>query len=223
MNEKLTEEEENKLDEAINLLIFSYILSLSRAALKVNISSFFYATADLNSERNQAAMEPVNVGMTQITNDAVLNTKKYEKMLREKEGSYIVNFKEKKVFSPWLKNMRLDLKEEYLEFREKAVTESYTQEQIKEELSKMKDFAKDRRARAAAFSETRVLQDEANRRAWKFGGLKYVQRGSKEDSHVCGKCASMNNQIFELENSPSLSHLGCRCFYRPYITKKGWR
>jgi hypothetical protein len=219
------QEQENELDRLLEALVLGYILSLVKASLKNNVSSSFYALSELNQARKVAGYEPIKLDMSKITADNIKATKEYEKLLRDKGGSYVVekiNDTEKLVFEPWLNKLQDDTKVKVLDIFEKSKQESWTSDKIKEELSKIEEFGKNRRAKVAAFTETRVQQYEAQMRTWKYGGLEYVQRRSVEGPNVCLTCAVLNRRVFKLGTEPPLSHVSCRCYYTPYITKENW-
>lgn len=214
-----TEEEdtENYLDE----LMAIYILSLYKASLKVQVSTSHYALEALNQARATAGLEAVKLDSKIVMNDAVKAANEYKKLL-DKGGSLVIekaDDTEKLVFKPWLNSLRVDTKEKVFDIMKRAKDEGLTAEQIREEYNQIEEFMKKKRAKAAAFSETRVQQYQATMKTWESGGLEYVQRHMSGHSNVCSICLGLDRQVFRLGEQPDLSHFNCMCTYSPYITK----
>jgi len=218
----MTEEEESNLDEALEILLLAYIASLSRAALKTQMSSSLEAVSELNSVRGSVGLEPVKIPAKTLSKESIISAANYEKMLKEKGGSYVVETvgnTEKKVFKPWLKDLKSDTRESVLQIIKSAKNEGWTAERIDSEFRKLEEFAVKKRARVAAFTETRMQQYESQMRTWSYGGLQEVQRHALHDGATCPVCNDLDRQVFRLGEESPLSHAGCRCYYSPYITK----
>jgi len=214
----MTEEEESNIDEALEILTLAYIASLSKAALKTQMSSSLEAVNELNSVRVKEGLEPVKIPAKTLSKESIISVAKYEKMLKERGGSFVVD-NDKKFFSPWLKKLKTDTKEELVTLFDQAAKESWTPEKLKTELKGMEELAKNVKAYNAAYCETRVLQDDATRRTWEYGGLEEVQWHTRGDNRVRPTHEARDRQVYPLKDCPSLGEPGCRCIISPYITK----
>jgi hypothetical protein len=214
-------EQENELDKLLETLVLGYILALVKASLKNNVSSSFYALSELNQARKVAGFEPVKLDMSKITADNIKATKEYEKLLRDKGGSIIVE-DDVRVFKPWINDLRAETKAQLIEIFDKSKDEGWTSQRIKDELIKIEDFGKNVRARVGAFCETRTQQDVATRKLWKYGGLELTQWHTMEDSRVRPHHVERNHRVYKIDEAPSLGEPNCRCYLSPYITKDNW-
>jgi len=218
----MTDEEESNLDESLEILLLAYIASLSKAALKTQMSSSLEAVSELNSVRESVGLDPVKIPAQKLSKESIISAANYEKLLKDRGGSYVVERvenTEKRVFKPWLKSLKSDTRESVLQIMKSAKDEGWTSEKIDAEFRKLEEFAVKKRARIAAFAETRNMQYEAQMRTWSYGGLEYVQRHSAHKPGTCGVCADLDRQVFRLGEQPDLSHFGCLCWYSCYINK----
>ena len=218
----IPDEEESNLDEALEILLFAYIASLSKAALKTQMSSSLEAVGELNSVRGSVGLEPVKIPAKALSKESIISAANYEKLLKDRGGSYVVETvgtTEKKVFKHWLKDLKSDTRESVLQIMKSAKNEGWTAERIDSEFRKLEEFAVKKRARVAAFTETRNMQYEAQIRTWKSGELEYVQRHAMHKAATCGVCADLDRRVFLIQDALPLSHPNCLCYYTPYITK----
>ena len=220
----MTEDEENEsnLDEALLILYLAYIASLSKAALKTQMAASYEALRELNAVRSTVGLAPVKMNATEMTKKSIVSAAVYERILKEKGGSYVVETvgtTEKKVFKPWLKSLKSDTRESVLHIFESAKNEGWTSDQIDTELRKLEEFAVNKRARVAAFTETRNMQYESQIRTWESGNLQYVQRHAMHKGGTCDVCLGLDRRVFLIQDALPLSHPNCLCYYTPYITK----
>lgn len=215
-----TEAEDHTIDEALKVLTEAYILSLARSSLEVNIASSVTALKELNSARKKAGMEPVTMGLTEMTAQSIEATKTYKSLL-EKGGSMVVDDDIKK-FVPWLNELTAETKTQLQNIYDKSKTESWASEKIKEELGKIEHFGKNVRAKTAAFCETRVQQDEATRKLWTYGELEMCQWHTMEDNRVRPTHVERNHRVYKIKEAPSLGEISCRCWITAYIVKDNW-
>lgn len=215
-----TATEDNMIDEAIDVLVAAYILSLTRSSLEVNISSSVTALKELNAARKLAGIEPVTMGLTEMTAQSIKATKTYKGLL-EKGGSMVVDGDIKK-FVTWLNDLTAETKIQLQEIYDKSKTESWDSAKIKDELRKIEHFGKNVRAKTAAFCETRVQQDEATRKLWKYGELEMCQWHTMEDNRVRPTHVERNHRVYKVNEAPSLGEPNCRCYLSAYIVKDNW-
>jgi len=214
-------EEESNLDEALEILLLAYIASLSKAALKTQMSASLEAVSELNSVRGSVGLEPVKIPAQTLSKESIISASNYEKLLKEKHGTYVVETvgkTEKRVFKPWLNSLKSDTRESVLQIMKSAKDEGWTSDKIDSELRKLEEFAVKKRARIAAFTETRNMQYESQIRTWQSGNLEYVQRHAMHKGGTCDVCLGLDRQVFRLGTQPDLSHVNCLCYYSPYIT-----
>lgn len=217
----MTTAAENKtIDEALKILTEAYILSLTRSSLEVNISSSMAALKELNAARKLAGMEPVTMGLAEMTAQSIKATKTYKGLL-EKGGSMVVDDDIKK-FVPWLSDLTAETKIQLQDIYDKSKTESWDSAKIKDELGKIEHFGKNVRAKTAAFCETRVQQDEATRKLWIYGELEMCQWHTMEDNRVRPTHVERNHRVYKIDSAESLGEPGCRCYLSPYIVKDNW-
>ena len=57
--------------------------------------------------------------------------------------------------------------------------------------------------------------DSATILAFKDIGISKVRWNSQEDMSVCKTCASRDGCVYSINNLPSKTHIGCRCYYTP--------
>lgn len=215
-----TTAEDNMIKDALKVLTKAYISSLARSSLEVNISSSGAALKELNSARKLAGMEPITMELAKMAAQSIEATTEYKGLL-EKGGSMVVD-DDIKTFVPWLSDLTAETKTQLQEIYDKSKTESWASAKIKEELGKIEDFGKNVRAKTAAFCETRVQQDEATRKLWKYGELEMCQWHTMEDSRVRPKHVERNHRVYKIENCPSLGEPNCRCYLSAYIVKDNW-
>jgi len=217
----MTEEEESNLDEALEILLLAYIASLSKAALKTQMSASLEAVGELNSVRVKEGLEPVKIPASKLSNESIISASNYEKMLKDKGGSFVVERvenTEKKVFKPWLKDLKENTKIDVLEIEN---IEDITPIQKRTLLSDLEKKAINIRAKNAAFMETRMQQYEATMRTWRTGEAEYVQRHALHDGATCGICIDLDRRVFKIGDEPPLSHMKCRCYYSVYLPMAG--
>jgi len=214
----LNNEDEETLENALEALTAVYVASLVTNALETQLKASVEALDELNTARKTAGFEPVKMALEDMTAESVKATKIYEKLLREKGGSYIIK-DDVKVFSPWLKKLRTDTKQEIIEVFTKARDEGWTAQRVRSELKQIQQLKEEIRAYNAAYCETRVLQDEATRRTWEAGNLEEVEWHTMEDERVRPTHQARNHQVYTLNDCPSLGEPGCRCYISAYITK----
>jgi len=219
-NEVQTEDNSN-IDEAVAVLVAVYIASLIHSALSVRIASSITALGDLNKARSAAKLKPVSIKLSTMVKWSSAAVKSYEKMLKEKGGSMVVE-DDIKSFNPWLNDLTTKTKIQLKEIFDKSKTESWSSAKIKEELGKIESFGKNVRAKNAAFCETRVQQDEATRKLWTYGKLEMVQWHTMEDSRVRPKHVERNHRVYKIKEFPSLGEINCRCYMSCYIVKDNW-
>ena len=186
------------------------------------MSSSLEAVSELNLARVKEGLAPVKIPAKTLSKESIISAANYEKMLKEKGGSYVVETvgnTEKKVFKPWLKDLKSDTRESVLQIMKSAKNEGWTAERIDSEFRKLEEFAVKKRARIAAFTETRNMQYEAQMRTWESGNLEFVQRHAMHKGGTCDVCLGLDRQVFKLGEQPDLSHVNCLCYYSPYITK----
>jgi len=186
------------------------------------MSSSLEAVSELNLARVKEGLAPVKIPAKTLSKESIISAANYEKMLKEKGGSYVVETvgnTEKKVFKPWLKDLKSDTRESVLQIMKSAKNEGWTAERIDSEFRKLEEFAVKKRARIAAFTETRNMQYEAQMRTWESGNLEFVQRHAMHKGGTCDVCLGLDRQVFKLGEQPDLSHVNCLCYYTPYITK----
>ena len=218
----MTDEEESNLDESLEILLLAYIASLSKAALKTQISASLEAVSELNLARLKEGLEPVQISAKTLSKESVVSAASYEKLLKEKGGSFVVERvenTEKKVFKPWLNSLKSDTRKSVLQIFKSAKDEGWTSDKIDSELRKLEEFAVKKRARIAAFTETRNMQYEAQMRTWESGNLEFVQRHAMHKGGTCDVCLGLDRRVFRLGEQPDLSHVNCLCYYSCYITK----
>lgn len=217
----VTEEEDSIIDEALAVLVAVYIASLVHSALSTRIAGSITALDSLNAARSAAKLKPVSIKLSEIVRGSSKAVKSYEQMLTEKGGSFVVE-NDVKSFKPWLNDLTADTKIQLQEIFNKSKTESWASAKIKEELGKIAEFGKNVRAKAAAFCETRVQQDEATRKLWTYGGLEMTQWHTMEDSRVRPKHVERNHRVYKINEAPSLGEISCRCWITAYIVKDNW-
>jgi len=186
------------------------------------MSSSLEAIGELNSVRWKEGLEPVQISAKTLSKESIISASKYEKMLKEKGGSFVVERvenTEKKVFKPWLKSLKSDTRESVLQIFKSAKDEGWTSDKIDSELRKLEEFAIKKRARVAAFTETRNMQYEATMRTWQSGDLEFVQRHAMHKGGTCDVCLSLDRQVFKIQDALPLSHPNCLCYYTCYINK----
>lgn len=217
-------QEEKMVDEAIQKFVNNYIASLYSANLEIQLETTKSALQELNDWRKQKGLTEIPL-TEELISEATKSAKEYKSLLSEGKGSYIcVTAGDTEVlqFYPWLQDFEDDTKLKILETYDTARTEEWTSETLDTELRKIEAFVTNRRARVAAFTETRVAQYQAQMRTWSYGGLEWVQRRAVKGGGVCTTCAALDNRVFRLGEEPALSHANCRCFYTCYLTKAAW-
>jgi hypothetical protein len=216
--EPLTTEEKKKIDSIIDVLIAAYITILFKASLETRLSGSFYALEEVNRARTEAGLKPITLDEDLIKKEALKGAEEYKKLLQEKGGSYVVvkkNGTETLEFKTWLKDLKEDTKEKVMNIFDEAIKNGYTSDQLKSELDKVEEFMTNKRAKAAAFSETRVQEYLVRMKTWKLGKVATVQR-HVNSSNPCATCEDMDGEIYEIGSQPPLSHLNCLCSYSIY-------
>lgn len=223
MGEKLLAEE-RQLDTVLNKFLKAYVKSLYRASLREQSAATLQALDELNAVLIEKKLPPVSLKGNAMR-EAILAANNYKKMLLEGGGYYVViqaGDTEKLEFRPWLNDLRDDTKKRVLEIWDQARTDNWTGARIDLELRKLEEFMINKRARVAAFTETRTQQYMATMRTWDAGGLEFMERRAVDAQNVCLTCAVLDHRVFRMGDQPPLSHPNCRCFYTPYITKRAW-
>jgi molybdenum cofactor biosynthesis enzyme MoaA len=216
--EPLSDEEKKKIESIIDVLIAAYITILFKANLETRLSGSFYALKEVNRARTKAGLKPINIDADTIKKEALKGAEEYKKLLQEKGGSYVVvkkNGTETLEFKAWLKDLRDDTKEKVINIFDDAVTNGWSSDQLKSELGKVEELLTNKRAKAAAFSETRVNEYLVRMKTWKYGKVATVQR-HVNSSNPCATCEGMDGEVYEIGSQPPLSHLNCLCSYSIY-------
>jgi hypothetical protein len=199
------------------MLIIGYIASLYKASLETRLSAGYYALQELNEVRMSRGLKPISISSKTLREDCLKAANEYKKLLQEKGGSYVVvktGNTEKLEFKPWLKDLEADTKKAIINAFDKSIKNNWSPEKLNEELSKIEELTINKRAKAAAFSETRVQQHLANVNIWKKGKVSQVQRHlSTFIVNHCGPCIELDENIYNIDDAPPLSHFRCFCFY----------
>lgn len=209
------------VDDDLEKLVLAYIAILSRSAREVDISETYYALNELNEARIKAGLRPVKVDFKQLKAQNQKIVEKYQKLLNDKRGSYVVIRDEAAgtetlEFKPWIADLKKSEKLKVQNLVQQATEEGWSDEQLDLEFDKLQEFDEDVRAPAAAFVETRTVQHQIRMSTWKFAGLARVQRVAA-GANPCKVCQDLDQQIFDIDECPPLSHIGCQCVYVPYF------
>lgn len=217
----MVDTQESKVDDELDKLILAYVAVLSRAAHGIDLSETYYALIELNDARIQAGLPPVKVDFKELKAQNKKIIDDYKKLLEEKKGSYVVIRDEAAgtetlEFKSWLSELEDAEKLKILNALKKAKAESWSEDRIHSEFDDLRQFNEDVRVPAAAFVETRTLQHQIKMSTWKEGRLRQVQRIAA-GSNPCKICQDLDLQIFDIDECPPLSHMGCQCIYVPYF------
>lgn len=60
------------------------------------------------------------------------------------------------------------------------------------------------------------IEDKADIFVFRKAGIQYVKWVTQKDEKVCEYCASMDDQIFPIDEAPHKTHYNCRCVLEPY-------
>ncbi len=60
-----------------------------------------------------------------------------------------------------------------------------------------------------------IVEDESTLKAYKDGGVQYVQWHTQEDEKVCKECGPRDKQIYPIGEIPAKPHWHCRCWLTP--------
>jgi hypothetical protein len=197
------------------LLIAAYITVLYKANIETNISTQYYALGEVNKARLEAGLSPLKLDATTVKQEALSSANEYRKLLKDKGGSYVVVQKgvtEELVFKDWLNGLKSNTKDEIVRIFDKATLEGWNPAKLKNELSKIEELIKNKRASAAAFTETRVAEHQTRMHIWKRGEVRLVQR-HVTGLNSCHICQDMDGEIYEIDDAPPLSHFSCKCIY----------
>lgn len=55
--------------------------------------------------------------------------------------------------------------------------------------------------------------------SYKANGVKKVIWQTEKDDRVCDTCEKRDGKVYNIDNIPTKTHIGCRCWYTPYVEK----
>jgi len=212
---------EKKIDDELNKLMLAYVAYLGRAAYELDLSETYYALKELNEARAKAGLRPAKVDFKTLTTENQKIVDEYKKLLKEKHGSYVVvrdesAVTEKLEFKSWVDDLKTSEKIKLLDMLNQAETDDWSDEELQSGYDDLLEYDTDVRVPAAAFVETRTVQHQIKMSTWKAGGLLTVQRIAA-GVNPCKVCQDLDQQIFEIDECPPLSHIRCQCIYVPYF------
>ncbi|MFA6727553.1 MAG: hypothetical protein WCS17_04965 [Prevotella sp.] len=212
---------EKKIDDELKKLVLAYITYLGRSAYELDLSETYYALIELNEARTKAGLRPAKVDFKQLKTENQKIVDEYKKLLKEKYGSYVVvrneaSGTETLEFESWLLALKTSEKLKLRNMLDQAKRENWLDDKLQSGYDDLLKFNTDVRVSAAAYVETRTVQHQIKMSTWKAGGLLKVQRIAA-GAHPCKICQDLDQQVFDIDECPPLSHIKCRCIYVPYF------